>query len=104
MPAGTDVRPQKWDNVLDFYDDGVYSAIWGNYEGSDNRCLGVRWNGDTGESGYPSQGGNPLWYVEPDFVTKEVLLSLLHRILKNTSPPRRQLYQENVLTALSEIE
>ncbi|HOF62574.1 MAG TPA: hypothetical protein PLM82_13440 [Candidatus Latescibacteria bacterium] len=44
MPAGKDVRPEKWSNVLDLYDDGEYSAIWGNYDENPKRCLGVRWN------------------------------------------------------------
>ena len=60
MPSGAIVRPRKWGNVIDLYDDGEYSAIWGNYDGSNNRCLGVRWNGAEGEYGYPNQGGNPL--------------------------------------------
>lgn len=69
------MRPQKWSNVIDLYDDGTSSAIWGNYDGSPKRCLGVRWN-----DGYPSQGGNPLWYVEPDFVAKGILLELLNQV------------------------
>jgi hypothetical protein len=74
MPAGNTVRPHKWSNIIDLYDDGDYSAIWGSYDGSTSRCLGVRWNG--GQShGYPNQGNNPLWYVEPDFVTKNLLFS-----------------------------
>ena len=79
MPAGNTVRPAKWDNVIDLFDDSDYSAIWGNYEGSPDRCLGMRWNG--GQShGYPNQGNNPLWYVEPGFVTKNILLELLSRV------------------------
>ena len=102
MPSGTSVRPQKWENVIDLYDDEKYSAIWGNYDGSNDRCLGVRWNGAAGECGYPSQGGNPLWYVEPDFVTKEILLSLLHKVVKYASLQGRQEYQQNILIALLE--
>ena len=36
------------------------------------------WNG--GELGCPSRGGNPLWYVEPNFLTKNILLELLHKV------------------------
>jgi hypothetical protein len=102
MPSGINVRPQKWDNV-NLYDDGEYSAIWGRYEDSSTRCLGVRWNGAAGECGYPSQGGNPLWYVELDFTTKEILLSLLHKVITDASLQGRQGYQQNILTALSEF-
>jgi hypothetical protein len=97
MPAGSDVRPLKWEDVIDLYDDGQYSAIWGRYEG--NPCLGVRWNGAEGECGYPSQGGNPLWYVEPEFTTKQILLTLLDRANTETGQ-RRDEYVQNVLTAL----
>lgn len=84
MPAGNTVRPNKWKNIIDLYDDGDYSAIWGNYNGSPNKCLGVRWNG--GQShGYPNQGNNPLWYVEPDYLTKNILLELLSRVNNNSS-------------------
>jgi hypothetical protein len=93
MPAGHLVRPQKWSNILDLYDDGTNSAIWGSYEEAADRCLGVRWN-----DGYPSQGGNPLWYVEPDFVTKNILLELLDRVNANSSLGDIN----NILTALRE--
>ena len=70
MPAGNTVRPQRWSNVIDLYDDGDYAAIWGSFDGNRQRCLGVRWNGGPSEPGYPSQGGNPLWFVEPEFVAR----------------------------------
>jgi hypothetical protein len=74
-----EVRPQKWlwdENypIRILFDDGEYSVIWGKYE--NNRALGVRWNG-VADVGYPGQGGNPTWYVEPDFIA----LSILQRIL-----------------------
>lgn len=78
MRPGTTVRPQKWSNVLDLYDDGEYSAIWGTYNGETPRCLGVRWNGDENNPiGYPSQGKYPVWYVEPDFIKAAVIKVLL---------------------------
>ena len=72
MASGHSVRPQKWSNVIDLYDDGTNSAIWGSYEASTSRCLGVRWNGGA-STGYPNQGDNPLWYVEPDLDRKSVV-------------------------------
>jgi hypothetical protein len=56
--TGSDVRPVKWEDVIDLYDDGEYSAIWGRYGGT--LCLGVRWNGTEGKCGFPNQEGNPL--------------------------------------------
>ena len=49
MRPGTEVRPHKWSNVIDLFDNGWYSAIWGSYEESNERCLGVRWNGDNAD-------------------------------------------------------
>jgi hypothetical protein len=72
MPAGKDVRPAKWSDVRDLYDDGEYSAIWGRYDNHALKCVGVRWN-----NSYPAQGEYPLWYVEPDFMTEAVLQRLL---------------------------
>lgn len=105
MPRGADVRPQKWSRVIDLYDDGEYSAIWGSYDGDSQRCLGVRWNGNNTDEpyGYPSQGGNPLWYVEPSFLARPILCALLSEICSNSSLQRRDEYQRNILTALSEL-
>lgn len=93
MPQGHLVRPQKWNNVIDLYDDGDNSAIWGNYDGNPVRRLGVRWN-----DGYPSQGRNPLWYVEPDFVTESILLELLGQVNLNAQNGNIP----NILLALKE--
>ena len=99
MPAGNKVRPNKWKDVFNLYDDEEYSAIWGIYNNSEKKCLGVRWNG--GDShGYPNQGRNPLWYVEPDFVTKNILLELLNRVNADDSIGEI----ENILKALKEYQ
>lgn len=101
MPSGSTVRPQKWNNVIDLYDDGNYSAIWGNYDGSKCRCLGVRWNGED-ECGYPNQGANPLWYVEPDFLNRQILLALLDAVVSVPANQGHAQYVENILIALAE--
>ncbi|OAV64840.1 hypothetical protein Barb4_03820 [Bacteroidales bacterium Barb4] len=98
MPAGNSVRPIKWGNVIDIYDNGLYSAIWGNYDNSPNRCLGVRWNGAPGGLGYPNGCGYPTWYVEPEFLTKLILLQLLDEINKDNSLGNMR----NILVALQE--
>ena len=97
MPSGSTVRPQKWSNVINLYDDGTSSAIWGHYDNSQNKCLGVRWNGTTNQ-GYPNQGSNPLWYVEPDFLTKNILLEFLSRVNNDARTGNIQ----NILLALRE--
>ena len=98
MPEGKDVRPAKWQNILDLYDNGEYSAIWGNYNGSDERCLGVRWNGGEDERGYPNMAGYPVWYVEPNFLTEQLLLKLFSDVKNNASHGS----VDNILIALRE--
>lgn len=84
MPAGAKVRPGAWSNVINVFDNGYYSAIWGSYHKSVQRRLGVRWNGGeespSGRAGYPNQGGHSLWYVELDAIAAEVLKALKTQI------------------------
>ncbi len=100
MPNGTNVRPQKWNNVIDLYDDGEYSAIWGNYDGSQSRVLGVRYNGGT-KLGYPNMAGNPVWYIEPKFLRKTILLSLLEKVISSNLANRNE-YINNLIIAIQE--
>lgn len=104
MPAGKDVRPGKWSNVLDLYDDGEYSAVWGNYDGNPKRCLGVRWNeGANPAIGYPSLFRHPQWYIEPDFATQGVLNALFNKVLEVPSLPRHAEYKVNIIKAQEEL-
>jgi len=96
MPKAVDVNPLKWTRKIVLYDDNEYSVVWGYYDNSDNRCLGVRWN-----DGYPSQGGNPLFYIEPELTTEPILLAILSK-LSNSNTPERNAYIENILIALKE--
>lgn len=104
MPPGTEVRPHKWTRVIDIFDDGEYSAIWGSYDGDSQRCLGVRWNGNDNDEpyGYPSQGRYPLWYVEPAFLAISILNGLLGELSRVASGRKRDEYRRNIAAALSE--
>lgn len=103
MPSVSEVRPKKWEDVLDLYDDGSFSAIWGSREKSPQRELGVRWNGRGSESGYPNQGGNSLWFSEPDFLEKPILLALLVKVNSSRLPAKEE-FTRNILIALRECE
>lgn len=97
MPEAEEVKPKKWDDIRVLFDDGVYSACWGKYDGAKHYSLGVRWN-----EGYPSQGGNPLWYVEPEFTTKGILESIVGMHCKYSGrQPRR--FLNNTLEALEQF-
>lgn len=84
----TQVNPAAWQNHEVIFDDGEFSAVWGEFHG--NRCLGTRWNGDTDdERGYPGQGAYPLWFVVPDYLA----LSTLERL--NTISLQQDLRDDN---------
>ena len=97
---GHDVRPAKWSNVIDLYDDNEYSAIWGCYENNPQRVLGVRWNGDDGNRGFPLSSGHPVWHVEPDFLARGILDELLNQTLSVAGSGG---CKDNILMAMSEL-
>jgi hypothetical protein len=98
-----DVRPAKWLQnptypIRVLYDDGEYSAIWGQYE--DSPALGTRWNvSDNSDMGYPNTSGNPTWYVEPDFFAI-VILQRLQTLAIDTNDFK---YYDNILFAINEL-
>lgn len=97
-----EVRPQKWlwhENypIRILYDNSEYSVIWGKYENT--KALGVRWNGGK-DVGYPSQGGYPTWYIEPDFIAITILENLLTLTLKNN----KEEYLKNINFAIQELK
>ena len=104
MPSVSQVRPQIWnsESILDLYDDGSYSAIWGVREDDSVRSLGVRWNGSEGYVGYPNQGKNPVWYSEPEFLQMPILLELLRKIKSMKGHPNHEEFHANLLIAISE--
>jgi hypothetical protein len=106
MPNVSKVRPKIWNDetVIDLFDDGSYSAIWGvrKDENVEERSLGVRWNGNGGHPGYPNQGKNPVWYSEPQFLAKPILHGLLNRVLAAKDLPRREEFIQNILAAIEE--
>ena len=97
---GHDVRPARWSKVIDLYDDGEYSAIWGCYDDNPNRVLGVRWNGYGNSKGFPLSSGHPVWHVEPDFIAKGILTALLNETLSIAGSGG---IKDNILTAISEL-
>lgn len=100
MTHGKEVRPPKWSDVINLYNDGKYSVIWGRCENNAMRTLGVRWN-SYGESRVsPVSSGHPVWHVEPDFLAKGILSALLERIY---TIPDINGNGDNILTAMSEL-
>jgi len=97
---GANVRYSKITNAIDLFDDGYTSAVWCSYDGNPQRCLGVRYNGSGDSVSFPNKDGYPLWYIEPDFVTRSILLDLLAAINNDASAGNLA----NVLIALREVD
>lgn len=99
-----DVKPGKWDNapIRVLFDDGEYSVIWGEYDGT--LALGVRWNnGEDGVIGYPKSAfGHPAWYVEPDFIAITIIQRILSMAIDKIEKP--EYYNiDNIMIALKEL-
>lgn len=62
-------------------------------------CLqSYQWNGGPNDVGYPNQGANPTWYVEPDFFANDILFAIYKFVTANPKLGNLQ----NIKTALSE--
>jgi hypothetical protein len=60
------VTPKKFEKHTVIYNDGHFSVAYGEDQDGKQR-LAMRWNGQGNHVGYPSQGGNPLWFQLPDY-------------------------------------
>ena len=75
------VKPNKFHVHTVIYNNGEFSVAYGKWENSEVR-LAMRWNGQSDdEIGYPSQGGNPLWFQLPsDSIWTSEILQAIDRI------------------------
>ena len=76
MPRPEDVTHAKFpvENVL--YSDGGFSIAWGEWN-EERQCIGMRWDGEGGDPGYPKLFGNPVWFVLPEELSVTILISLI---------------------------
>lgn len=98
------MHPGKWSDIVVLFDDSAYSVVVGRYEGT--RAIGERWNGDEGSPGFPSQGGNPLWHVVPEFLVRPILHGLLDELARrprdSAAEQRSRILQELANSFLEE--
>jgi hypothetical protein len=93
------VKPIAWSNISVLYNNTGenYSLIWGSYQGE--KLLGVRWNGENNNRGYPGQGNQPTWYIEPEFLT----LTILNEILRIATDKSQDIYLKRIRKAIEEF-
>jgi len=81
MNSGIINKQRYWSNVVELYNDGDFSVIWGNFTDDPKPCLGIRWNGENENSvGFPRNGGEKLWFVLPNSLAGMVLLALYEKV------------------------
>jgi hypothetical protein len=83
MPQPSTVRPHNFEVVDVIYNLNGFSIAWGIWEDCTYR-LGMRWNGEGEDQGYPKTFGNPVWFMLP----QELTLSFLHVLGRSDLVPR----------------
>ena len=75
-----EVKPEKFKVHTIVYETEDFAIAFGIWENGDGR-LAMRWNGSGKDIGYPSQGGNPLWFQLPNTgVWTSEILNAISRI------------------------
>jgi len=103
MPSAAEVRPQRWSDIRELFDNGEYSLVSGFYDKGPRRVLGERWNGEgDSPSGFPNVAGFPVWHVVPPFLESSTLHALLDEL--SAHPNARSVgYTQVVLDELHRI-
>jgi hypothetical protein len=76
MPKPKNVNPRNFQVESIIFDNGEFSIGWGRWEDGTMR-LGMRWNGDNNDPGYPKLFKNPVWFVLPHELSLPIVSSLL---------------------------
>jgi hypothetical protein len=75
------VLPRKFNVHTIIYNNGDFSVAYGVWEDDGSKRIAMRWNGGDDEIGYPSQGGNPLWFQLPeDSIWLSEMLQAIDRV------------------------
>lgn len=61
-----DVKPEKFKDFTIIYQNDDFAVAYGYWNHEAKPRLAMRWNGYGDSKGYPSQGGNPLWFQLPN--------------------------------------
>jgi hypothetical protein len=82
------VTPEKFKKHTVVYNNNYFTVAYGEWDKQKELRLAMRWNGGGEAIGYPSQGGNPLWFQLPNdgIWTTEIL-----KAIKNIEESENQL-------------
>jgi hypothetical protein len=79
VPRPEEVGHAKFPVEQVLYDDGHFSVAYGWWEEEQEQRIGMRWNGQGEDAGYPKLFGNPVWFLLPECMTIPTLKSLLEQ-------------------------
>ena len=77
VPRAEEFQHAKFPVERVLYDDGRFSVAYGWWEEEQEQRIGMRWNGQGDEAGYPNAYGHPVWFSLPEYMTIPTLKSLL---------------------------
>jgi hypothetical protein len=76
MPKPDDVNPHNFKVQQIIYNTNEFSIAWGEWEDGVMH-IGMRWNGEGTEAGYPKTFGHPVWFIIPEVLTSAMLRGVL---------------------------
>lgn len=76
MPQPENVKPRNFDTQTIIYSNQGFSIAWGRWEDG-SMVLGMRWDGNETDQGYPKTFGHPVWFIIPQNLRIPILQSLL---------------------------
>jgi hypothetical protein len=78
MPRPSDFEHKKFPVEEILYEDEEFSVAYGQWEGEvdPGPRIGMRWNGQGDDAGYPKLFQHPVWFMLPEHLTVSTLRGL----------------------------
>jgi len=86
MPSPQEVTPWNFPSHKVIYSNNGFSVAWGKWE-DNTMVLGMRWDGNDSDPGYPKTFGHPVWFILPE----ELNLSFLQSLLLNPESDKHEI-------------
>ena len=84
MPKPEYVTHSKFPVEEVIFNDGEFSIAYGEWNG-ERECIGMRWDGEGDDPGYPKLFSNPVWFVLPKELSIPILVTLIEKKGANNS-------------------